>query len=88
MKFNTIIKLLEKNDIDHKLVNDSIIVYPDGYATNTTSIYIELGDGVYNKETKYYDEFEFSDNFDEFPENLEEWLTHFAETSEHIGYDR
>jgi len=86
MNFKEVLNIIEENDIDYKMVNESLVVYPDGYnLPNSTGTYIVLGDVIYDQEENVY-EFDFSDNFDEIPEDLAAWLNVFAETNAHPGY--
>lgn len=88
MKFREVIKMLEKNDIDHKMVNEELYIYMNGYTRskpNTT--YLWLGTAIENDEENFYEEFELSDNFEIGPNDLEAWVNIFVETGTHTGYN-
>lgn len=86
MNFREVMKIIEDNDIDHKMVDNSLVVYPDGYTLEgSTGTYLVLGDAIYDEEENLH-EFDFSDNFDEIPEDLAMWLNEFAMTNSHPGY--
>ena len=86
MKYKDILKIVKDNKIDHKMVNETLVIYPNDYCIEKCN-YINLGNAI-EDEDEYYDEFDFSDNFEVIPENIVEWLINFANTGVALNYER
>lgn len=87
---NELFDLLDQLEVDSKLVNEDIIIYPEGYTTNThKGTYISLARLSEEDEDGHYTEATLSYDFEIYPESKQEllyWLKEFKKTGKMPNY--